>query len=169
MALHSTKFWDFSNQLYDKDGVAEICLNLQEEFEVDVNLILFCYWIARFKHGPSVAEWTKICEFSIEWQKLIVKPIRNARKSISIKRQNYFKDEDYTELRIQLTTTELAAEKIQQNTIQSFIKVESREISSFSSDEALTNVSYYLSLFNITQTEKIKKNLLMIAETAALI
>ena len=63
MALHSTKFWDFSNQLYDKDGVTEICLNLQEELEVDVNLVLFCYWIAYFKHGPSVAEWTKIFKF----------------------------------------------------------------------------------------------------------
>ena len=169
MTLHSIKFWDFSNQLYDKDGVTEICLNLQEELEVDVNLVLFCYWIAYFKHGPSVAEWTKIFKFSINWQKHTVKPIRNARKSLSIKRtSNNVEDTDYTELRRQLKINELRAEKIQQDTIQSFIKVKSKENNSFSSDEALTNLSYYFSLLNITQTKKIKEKLLMIAEKAAL-
>ena len=162
------KFWDFSNQLYEKDGVAEICLNLQEELKVDVNLVLFCYWIAYYKHEPSVAEWTKIYKFSINWQKHTVKPIRNARKSLSIKRTGNVEDTDYTELRRQLKINELGAEKIQQDTIQSLIKVKSGEDNSFSSDEALTNLSYYFSLLNITQTKKIKEKLLMIAEKAAL-
>ena len=168
MTLHSIKFWDFSNQLYEKIGIAEICLNLQDELEVDVNLLLFCYWIARFRHVPSKAEWTKIYKFSIDWQKHTVKPIRNARKSLSIKRTSNLEDTDYTELRRQLKINELRAEKIQQDTIQSFIKVKSKENNSFSSDEALTNLSYYFSLLNITQTKKIKEKLLMIAEKAAL-
>ena len=168
MTLHSIKFWDFSNQLYEKIGIAEICLNLQDELEVDVNLLLFCYWIARFRHVPSKAEWAKIYKFSIDWQKHTVKPIRNARKSLSIKRTSNLEYTDHTELRRQLKINELRAEKIQQDTIQSFIKVKSRENNSFSSDEALTNLSYYFSLLNITQTKKIKEKLLMIAEKAAL-
>ena len=124
MALHSTKFWDFSNQLYDKDGVTEICLNLQEESEVDVNLVLFCYWIAYFKHGPSVAEWTKIFKFSINWQKHTVKPIRNARKSLSIKRTSNLEDTDYTELRRQLKINELRAEKMLQAKLKANNKLE---------------------------------------------
>ena len=72
MALHSTKFWDFSNQLYDKDGVTEICLNLQEELEVDVNLVLFCFWGAHIKDTPTELQWEDIIEFSRDWKKNFV-------------------------------------------------------------------------------------------------
>ena len=41
-------FWKFSLELYDREGVAAACLALQEEYQLDVNLLLFCYW-----HGSN--------------------------------------------------------------------------------------------------------------------
>ena len=34
------KFWNFSLALYDAQGVAAACLELQEAYQLDVNLIL---------------------------------------------------------------------------------------------------------------------------------
>ena len=117
MTLQSTKFWDFSNQLYGKDGVAEICLDLQENLEVDVNLLLFCYWIACFKNIPSESEWMQISQFSKSWNMNVIQPLRNARKSITEKLENHAANLAYAELREQVKGNELAAEKIQQETI----------------------------------------------------
>lgn len=40
-------FWAFSLTLYDRPGVAEACLALQDGFGADVNLLLLGFWRAR--------------------------------------------------------------------------------------------------------------------------
>ena len=165
MALHSTKFWDFSNQLYDKDGVAEICLKLQEELGVDVNLFLFCYWIAHFKYSPSESEWAQILEFSKSWKTKIVQPLRNTRKSLKKLLKSHPQNSDFAELRKKLKSDELLAEKIQQEAIQSLLKHREADAQAFSSKDAMTNLSYYFSTLDIAQTEELKSGLLKIAES----
>ena len=44
MDLPSSRFWDFSLEIYAKPGVAQACLALQDECGADVNLLLFCCW-----------------------------------------------------------------------------------------------------------------------------
>ena len=167
MTLQSTKFWDFSSQLYGKDGVAEICLDLQDKLEVDVNLLLFCYWVAHFKNIPSESEWTRIFEFSKSWQKEIVQPLRNARKSITEQLKNQPSNPDYAELKEQLKSNELDAERIQQETIQSMLGIMAADSQPFSTEDAMLNLSYYFSKLAITQTKELKKNLIAIARVAA--
>ena len=165
MALHSTKFWDFSNQLYDKDGVAEICLKLQGEFGVDVNLFLFCYWIAHFKYAPSEIEWTQILEFSKSWKTKIVQPLRNTRKSLKKLLKSHPQNSDFAKLLKKLKSDELLAEKIQQEAIQSLLKHREADAQAFSSKDAMINLSYYFSTLDIAQTEELKSGLLKIAES----
>ena len=165
MALHSTKFWDFSHQLYDKDGVAEICLKLQEELGVDVNLFLFCYWIAHFKYAPSEIEWAQILEFSKSWKTKIVQPLRNTRKSLKKLLKNHPENSDFTELLRNLKSDELLAEKIQQEAMQSLLKTTEADAQTFSSKDAMINLSYYFSKLDIAQTEELKSGLLKIAES----
>ena len=164
MALHSTKFWDFSNQLYDKDGVAEICLNLQEELEIDVNLFLFCYWIAHFKYAPSESKWTQILEFSRDWKTNIVKPLRTARKSLKKLLKNHPENTDFAELLKQLKRNELSAEKIQQDAIQALLGLKETDAQIFSSEDAMTNLSYYFSRLGITQTNELKNSVQKVAD-----
>ncbi|HLI13540.1 MAG TPA: TIGR02444 family protein [Alphaproteobacteria bacterium] len=47
-AFPSCEFWDYSLELYGREGVAAACLALQERRGADVNLLLFCCW-----HGAS--------------------------------------------------------------------------------------------------------------------
>ena len=37
-------FWDFSLEVYAKEGVADACLRLQDDLGIDVNMLLFCCW-----------------------------------------------------------------------------------------------------------------------------
>jgi hypothetical protein len=38
------EFWDYSLHLYSQPGVEGACLTLQDEFDLDVNIVLFCLW-----------------------------------------------------------------------------------------------------------------------------
>ena len=39
-------FWKFSLAVYAAPGVPEECLAVQERYGVDVNVLLFCAWLA---------------------------------------------------------------------------------------------------------------------------
>jgi len=160
MTLQSTSFWDFSNQLYDRDGISQICLQLQAEFGLDVNLLLFCYWAANFDEMPSEPEWNKILEFSTAWKNNIVQPLRNARNSLKSEFVSHNDDPKYTVLRERIKLDELAAEKLQQEFIQSCTTIaESQDSQHFSTAKALSNVSYLFSKLGIKITEEIIKKL----------
>jgi uncharacterized protein (TIGR02444 family) len=45
------EFWDFATRLYAREGASDACLNLQERHGVDVNVMLFCCWVASSGRG----------------------------------------------------------------------------------------------------------------------
>ena len=45
-------------------GVAEICLELQDQLNLDVNIVLFCFWGAHIEEAPTELQWEEIIEFS---------------------------------------------------------------------------------------------------------
>lgn len=42
--LQADEFWDFSCQLYADEGVASACLHVQDALDLNVNMILFCFY-----------------------------------------------------------------------------------------------------------------------------
>lgn len=50
-------FWQFSGELYQKKGVKELCLQCQDEFSLNVNLLLFCGWLWRFDISLTIPQW----------------------------------------------------------------------------------------------------------------
>jgi len=107
-------FWNFSLDLYDREGVAGACLELQEQYQLDVNLILFCFW-----HGTNLGVVREdllqsIIDFASEWRRHVVQPLRGTRRWMKINSQ---KDAPFDALRQRIKESELAAEKIQQERI----------------------------------------------------
>ena len=45
LAQAATALWRFSLAVYGRAGVAPECLDVQERFSVDVNLLLFCAYV----------------------------------------------------------------------------------------------------------------------------
>ncbi|MGY8963505.1 MAG: DUF2390 domain-containing protein, partial [Rhodospirillales bacterium] len=45
-------FWEFAISAYSRPGVEKAMLSLQDRMGVDINMVLFCVWLATHK-GPN--------------------------------------------------------------------------------------------------------------------
>ena len=168
MTLHSIKFWDFSTRLYEMSGVAEICLELQDQLSLDVNIILFCFWGAHIKDTPTELQWEDIIEFSRDWKKNFIQPLRSVRNSLKREINKYPRTKDFETLRKRVKNDELAAEQIQQEIIQSKIETRDLKFQPFSRSDAMKHLAYYLAEEGIVLTDALKNKLDEIAKNVSL-
>src|SRR5215472_1948573 len=77
-----TPFWRFSLKFYREPGVSEACIALQDEFGVDVNLLLFLLWLASDDRQLSTEEVRMLDDNVRDWRNLTIVPIRNARRKL---------------------------------------------------------------------------------------
>lgn len=75
-------FWTFSLDVYGRSGVAELCLALQDERGLDVNLLLFGLWLGGQGRTVDAAEMTGLVDAARPWQEGVVKPLRQARRAL---------------------------------------------------------------------------------------
>lgn len=76
-------FWDYSLLLYARPGVADACLRLQDEFGLDVNLVLFCLWSGAEGPGRLAPSELRECVARGEaWQAEIVERLRYVRRTL---------------------------------------------------------------------------------------
>lgn len=109
-------FWKFSLELYDREGVAAACLALQAEYQLDVNLLLFCYWQGTNFGVVETELLRQVIDFSAEWRRHVVQPLRDARNWMKLNADN---NEQFQLVRAGIKTEELAAEKYQQERLAS--------------------------------------------------
>lgn len=81
--------WDYANKLYSDNTVSESCLALQNRLGIDVNLLLFCLWVAASGRQTLTKEELEIgIESSSEWQSNVVKPLRGLRQYLKSPEKN---------------------------------------------------------------------------------
>lgn len=106
-------FWRFSLAVYGAPGVAEECLALQRELNIDVNVLLFCAWLGAERRvalkSPDIAH---IIGQARGWHETVVRPLRTVRQEI--KQRPEAADEAVRDLRKQVAAAELRAERIEQ-------------------------------------------------------
>ena len=74
-------FWDFSLQVYGRDGVGAACIHLQEHHGIDVNVMLFCLWIGETGRGVLNAdELASMKAATDRWHQEVVKSLRGVRR-----------------------------------------------------------------------------------------
>src|SRR3974377_9828 len=85
----SQSLWNFSLAVYANKAVQDECLALQDEFGLDVNLILLCSYLGAVHGVTLTAEETASARDVVrEWEQDIVRPLRVARRSLKpIERQ----------------------------------------------------------------------------------
>lgn len=77
----SNAFWEFSLRVYRQKGVADACLQLQDRFGADVNLVLYLCWLASRRAGPlDGAEVEAIVGATADWRDGVVRPLRTIRR-----------------------------------------------------------------------------------------
>jgi uncharacterized protein (TIGR02444 family) len=147
------KFWTFSLELYDAEGVAAACVELQDAYQLDVNLILFCFW-----HGSAYGKIDQellqnIIKLSIEWRSGVVQPLRSARSWMKL---NSNPSDQFDSLRERIKADELMAEKFQIERIANLTLVFNKGRKCvLSNDDAEENIDSLLVAVKIERDEKI--------------
>lgn len=112
----TTPFWRFSLQFYRLPGVSDACVALQDEYGVDVNLLLFLLWRASEARLLSADEVKTLDDKVRDWRNLSVIPIRDARRRL--KHARTLIDSGQQEVfRTKIKTIELEAERLQQQAL----------------------------------------------------
>ena len=146
-------FWDFSVRVYRQPEVADACLALQDRHGLDVNLLLYCCWVGASRGAIREADLKSANEFSVTWSANVVRPLREVRSWMKTSgRQNeYIPSADCMEVRADVKATELAAERLQQNGLESMSEpAADRPLSADEQLEAtVSNLARYLSLMNL--------------------
>ena len=106
-------FWTFSLALYARPGVADECLLLQSNLNIDVNVLLFCAWLGAEKQvALGDAAFVAIDAQVERWHNTVVRPLRAVRQSM--KSLSELSNQEAFDLRKNVGSMELRAEQIEQ-------------------------------------------------------
>jgi uncharacterized protein (TIGR02444 family) len=108
-------FWNFSIAVYGAGAVQDECLNLQDQFGLDVNLILQCAFLGAV-HGVTLTsdDIATVRQEVGHWHEQIVRPLRAARRHLKTINLQDADTASAAELRRQVKTAELESERIEQ-------------------------------------------------------
>lgn len=128
-------FWDYSIRVYGLPQVSHHCLRLQDEFDFDVNLLLFACWHGH-THGKLSADLLHEARiFSQIWSKNLVQPLRQTRRWMkspveidALLKTKESARNSFHHLREQLKVLELESEKLQENILESLVTTPSRDM-----------------------------------------
>ena len=163
-------FWDFSVRTYRTPGVPDACLSLQNDHGVDVNMLLYCYWI-----GAAIGEFdgelfNRASEFSARWAENVVIPLRDARTWM--KHTGCDSDAVPTascmELREEIKTIEFAAEKMQQEVLESMVSVErsGNDTPAHIMQDVIANLYLYAEYMGLDIRDDVRQKFSVIIEAA---
>ena len=105
--------WEYSLAVYAREGVADCCLALQDEFGLDVNLLLYAAWLAQRGERLQRDHLAGLEARVARWREKVVKPLRQLRRQ--------WRDESGAgSLRRDIKALELRAERLQQDEMYAF-------------------------------------------------
>jgi uncharacterized protein (TIGR02444 family) len=115
----TTPFWRFSLHFYRQSGVSDACIALQDDCGVDVNLLLFLFWLADDGQLLSADEVRKLDDKVRDWRNLTIIPIRDARRKLK-GAQTLVDPGKQEAFRNKVKAIELDAERLQQEALYAF-------------------------------------------------
>lgn len=157
------RFWDFSVRTYRTEAVPDACLSLQNDHGVDVNMLLYCCWVATVVVEFDDELFDQASQFSAQWADYVVIPLRNARTWMKHTGciTGQMSTDDCMQLREEVKTVEFAAEKMQQEFLDSITSVV--ESSNRSIGQVVTavaaNLRIYFEWMHVEMTSDVKEKL----------
>jgi uncharacterized protein (TIGR02444 family) len=134
--------------VYAEQPFASVCLDLQDQFGVDVNVLLFVLWSAQRGRRLSLREVSDIIDLVKSWQINVVHPLRLARRALKIPPSNWPLQETES-LRQRVKADELEAERLQQQAMAGFADTNHIGQPDTASAAALSNLKTYAELLNV--------------------
>ncbi|HSZ66003.1 MAG TPA: TIGR02444 family protein [Xanthobacteraceae bacterium] len=143
-----TPFWRFSLKFYRQGGVSEACIDLQDSFGVDVNLLLFLLWLASDDRRLSAAEVKMLDDNVRDWRNLTIIPIRDVRRKLK-GAPTLVEAGTQEAFRNKIKAVELDAERLQQEALYAFAKSGPLGTEASPPVAALANIAAYESLLGV--------------------
>jgi len=141
-------FWDYSLLLYGRKAVAAACLDLQDRFSLDVNMLLFCCWAGARGRRLSEAEILRLIEAVQAWRTEVLLPLRSARRWLKTRAPAISPAAET--LRERIKSSELAAEAVQQDLMHETLAVPDGKPSAAA---VAANLCIYLSAEGVSNGE----------------
>lgn len=76
-------FWEFSLAYYSRERVSAACLSLQNRRGADVNILLFCCWLATLSLKVEQAGLHAAIAAVEAWRRDVLEPLRSARRAVA--------------------------------------------------------------------------------------
>ncbi|MBV1870529.1 MAG: TIGR02444 family protein [Gammaproteobacteria bacterium] len=108
----SNPLWEYSLCSYKRAGVEAVCLTLQDEFNLNVNFLLYCCWLAAESIKISDIELLQQVKDLRYWDHEVVLPLRQARRALG-----KLKIKEAQVLKEKVRACELEAEEVFQDEI----------------------------------------------------
>jgi len=105
-----TLFWDWALSAYAKPGVAQACLDLQDDHGQCTPYLLWAAWAAQSGRGLDEASLVKGADLARRWEPAFITPLRAVRRALKPAFDGVA-DEVREALRDQVKAVELAAEQ----------------------------------------------------------
>ena len=121
--MSESALWRFSLAFYRQPGVADACLQLQDEAGADVNVMLYLLFLAARGHRVLADDVNRIEAHVAEWRNAVVVPLREVRRKLKLPFGAY-EVAVTADLRNDVKRAELAAERIQQEALERLIAIE---------------------------------------------
>ena len=145
----TTPFWRFSLHFYRQPGVSDACIALQDDRGVDVNLLLFLFWLADDGQLLSTDEVKKLDDAVRNWRNLTIVPIRDARRKLK-GTKTLVESAKQEAFRNKVKAVELEAERLQQEALYAFTQSGPLGKHAGPAAAARGNVSAYEHIMNVT-------------------
>ena len=149
-------FWEFSIRIYAEPGVADVCLALQERQGADINVVLYCLWIAQQGRGRLTrAQLREILDRVDRWRDDVIVPLRTLRNRL--KEGIGSIPMDHSEIvRSTVKRAELDAEHAEQLFLASSIPESQNPDTGLEAAamDAAENLAQYLSLLKVKSSEQ---------------
>jgi uncharacterized protein (TIGR02444 family) len=140
--IATTPFWRFSLSFYRQPGVSDACIALQDSFGVDVNLLLFLFWLAGDGRKLSADEVEKLNDQVRSWRELTIIPIRDTRRKLK-GAATLVEPEKQEAFRNKVKAAELEAERMQQEALYAFTSKGPLGAPAQPQDAAAANIAAY--------------------------
>ena len=76
-------FWEFSLAYYSRERVSAACLSLQNRRGADVNILLFCCWLATLNLKVEPGGLHAAIAAVEAWRRDVLEPLRSARRAVA--------------------------------------------------------------------------------------
>ena len=74
--------WQYSLDVYGRDGVEPLLLRLQDDCGLDVNTLLYAAWLGSLDIALTATHCAEVLDATAEWRDAVVQPLRELRRHL---------------------------------------------------------------------------------------